>query len=137
MSIRNFARIFGGLFLLVGLAGFVPGLVHAHDYPDVSINALEGELFGLFPVNLLHSLVHAGFGVWGLVASRGAAASLLFARAVALIYAALTLMGFVPTLDVAFGLTPLFGNDIWLHTLLALIAAYFGWVHRFGPGRAA
>jgi hypothetical protein len=29
-----------------------------------------------------------------------------------------------------FGLVPLFGNDIWLHALLAIIAAYFGWMHR-------
>ena len=29
-----------------------------------------------------------------------------------------------------FGLVPLYGNDIWLHALLALVGAYFGWVHR-------
>jgi hypothetical protein len=38
--------------------------------------------------------------------------------------------GLVPGLNTMFGLVPLFGNDIWLHALLAGIAAYFGWVHR-------
>jgi hypothetical protein len=36
----------------------------------------------------------------------------------------------IPPLDTLFGLTPLFGNDIWLHAALAVIAAYFGFVHR-------
>jgi len=36
----------------------------------------------------------------------------------------------VPPLWTLFGLVPLYGNDIWLHGLLAAIAAYFGWVHR-------
>ena len=27
-------------------------------------------------------------------------------------------------------MVPLYGNDIWLHAVLALVAAYFGWVHR-------
>ena len=42
----------------------------------------------------------------------------------------LSIAGLLPGLDTLFGLTPLFGNDVWLHALLALIAAYFGWLHR-------
>ena len=64
------------------------------------------------------------------MASRGLGASVSYARGVAVIYAVLTVMGFIPPLDVTFGLIPLFGNDIWLHALLAIVAAYFGWVHR-------
>ena len=130
MSTRTFALLFGIVFLAVGIAGFVPGLLHPHDYPDVTVNSFEGDLLGLFPVNLLHSLVHALFGVWGLLASRSLGGSVGYARGVAIIYAVLTIMGFIPTLETTFGLIPLFGNDIWLHALLALVAAYFGWVHR-------
>ena len=39
-------------------------------------------------------------------------------------------MDLIPTLDTTFGLVPLFGNDVWLHVLLAAPAAYFGFVHR-------
>jgi len=35
----------------------------------------------------------------------------------------------VPGLDTMFGMMPLFGNDVWLDALLALIAAYYGWAH--------
>jgi hypothetical protein len=33
-----------------------------------------------------------------------------------------------------FGQLPLYGDDTWLHLLLALVAAYFGWVNR-SPAR--
>ena len=131
MSTRTFALLFGIVFLVVGVAGFLqPALLHPHDYPDVTMNAFEGDLLGLFPVNALHSIVHVLFGVWGLMASRSLGGSVTYARGVAIIYAVLTVMGFVPALDTTFGLIPLFGNDIWLHALLALVAAYFGWVNR-------
>jgi hypothetical protein len=42
----------------------------------------------------------------------------------------LTVAGFIPGLETMFGLVPLFQNDIWLHALFALVAAYFGWLHR-------
>jgi hypothetical protein len=130
MSIRTFALLFGLVFLAVGVAGFVPGLVQPlhPDHPPVQYGG--GQLFGLFPVNLLHNAVHILFGLWGLLASRSLGGSVTYARGVAIIYALLTIAGFVPSLYTLFGLVPLYGNDVWLHAVLALVAAYFGWVHR-------
>jgi hypothetical protein len=132
MNLRNFALIIGLAFLLAGVAGFIPALVTpVHPkHPDIAVDAGYGLLLGLFPVNIVHNLVHVLFGLWGLFAFRSAGGARMFARGVALIYAVLTIAGFVPGLHILFGLTPLFGNDIWLHALLALVAAYFGWVHR-------
>ncbi len=48
----------------------------------------------------------------------------------AIIYAVLVVAGLIPGLNTMFGLVPLFGNDIWLHVILAVPAAYFGWMHR-------
>lgn len=132
MTTRGFALIFGVVFILVGLAGFFPPLltaVHA-EHPPLTIKTGYGLLLGLFAVNVLHNLVHLFFGAWGLVGSRSLAAAKLYVRAVAVIYAVLTVAGLVPVLDTLFGLTPLFGNDVWLHALLTLVAAYFGWLHR-------
>jgi hypothetical protein len=39
----------------------------------------------------------------------------------------LTVFGLIPGLNTLFGLTPLFGHDVWLHALTAIIAAWFGW----------
>lgn len=132
MTTRGFALIFGIVFLLVGIAGFVPPLVTAihAEHPPLAVEAGYGLLLGLFPVNLLHNLVHVLFGLGGLAGSRSLAGARLYARAVAVIYAVLTVAGLIPGLNTLFGLAPLFGNDVWLHALLALVAAYFGWLHR-------
>jgi len=125
MLTRRFALVWGILFLLVGLAGFVPGLLTPPD-EAIAVDAMHGHLFGLFPVNLLHDLVHLAFGVWGIVVWRTFAADRGYAKAVAVIYALLANMGFIPVLRTTFGLVPLYGHDIWLHLLLAIPAAYFG-----------
>jgi len=126
--VRYFALVYGIVFLLVGIAGFVPGLVAPPEAGrDLTIATGFGRLFNLFPVNVLHNLVHVAFGIWGLAAYRTFSASRLYARAVAVIYAVLTVMGLVPVLATTFGLIPLYGHDVWLHALLAIVAAYFGW----------
>ncbi len=128
MRTRYFALVYGIVFLLVGIAGFIPGLVQSPPPgdPDIAIDAAHGRLFGLFPVNWLHNLVHVAFGVWGLVAYRTFSAARLYAQSVAVIYAVLMVMGLIPGLNTLFGLVPLYGHDVWLHALLAIVAAYFG-----------
>lgn len=132
MTLKRFALIYGIVFLAVAIAGFIPGLTVPHSHPDVTLTAGMGLVLGLFPVNVLHNLAHAAFGVWGLVAARTPGAARLYARAVAIAYALLAVMGLIPALRLytSFGLVPLYGHDIWLHVLLAAIAGYFGFVHR-------
>ena len=136
MNTRTFALIFGIVFLLAGIAGFIPALLQPPQGGAIAPGAHHMLLLGMFPVNPLHNIVHLLFGLWGLAASRGQAAAVLYARGVALIYAVLTVAGFIPRLDDLFGLVPLYGNDIWLHAALAVVAAYFGWVNR-APASAA
>lgn len=127
MSTRYFALVYGIVFLLIGIAGFFSGLKTTPAVtPDLTISLGFGLLFGLFPVNILHNIVHLLFGVWGLAAYRAFGAARLYAQAVAIIYAILGVFGFIPGLNTLFGLVPLYGNDIWLHFVLAAVAAYFG-----------
>lgn len=130
MSVRHFAAIFGIVFLLAGAAGFVPGLSPTHAHPGVSVTASSRLALGLFPVNILHNLVHLAFGLWGVLAARHIPAAFGYAKGVAIIYAVLTVMGLIALTATTLGLVPLYGNDIWLHALLALVAGYFGFVHR-------
>ena len=118
------AMVFGVVFLLVGLLGlFVPGGMEM----DADMQTAP-RLLGLFPVNLLHNIVHLAFGVWGLVASRALGAARTFHRVGAVIYLVLVVLAFIdPT---TFGLVPIGGNDIWLHALLAAGLGYFGFVHK-------
>lgn len=128
--VRTFALLFGIVFLAVGVLGFFmlnpAGPVH----PNLTMHHYEGMLLGLFPVNLLHNVVHILFGIWGLLAYRSVGGSIGYFRAVAVIYALLTVLGLLPQTQTLFGLVPLHGNDVWLHALLAIVAAYFGFAHR-------
>lgn len=138
MNTRTFALIFGIAFLAIGIMGFIPGLVqppHA-GHPEVTVDSFFGDELGLFPVNILHNIVHILFGLWGLAAYRSFSGAKAYAKSVAIIYAILTVAGLIPQLNTMFGLVPLYGNDVWLHALLAGVAAYFGWVHRDRVGDA-
>lgn len=130
MNVRYFALIYGIVFLLVGVAGFVPGLVAPVDVPSEHAAATTGHLFGLFPINGLHNLVHIIFGVGGIAAYRSFSNARLYARVVAIAYAALMVFGLIPGLNTLFGLVPLYGHDVWLHAVLAAVAAYFGFFSR-------
>ncbi|WP_240636137.1 DUF4383 domain-containing protein [Caldimonas tepidiphila] len=131
-GVRTFALVYGIAFLLIGIVGFIPGLTVGHDHPDVAVTSGLGLALGLFPVNVLHNIVHLLFGVWGLMAARSPGGAVGYARAVAIIYALFTVMGLISAMNLhtTFGLVPLYGNDVWLHALLALVAAYFGFMHR-------
>lgn len=132
MNTRTFAMVWGILFLGLAATGLIPGLLHppAPGHPDLAVDAMHGQALGLFPVNILHTLVHLAFGIWGLVAARRWDSARTYAKATAIIYALFVVMGLIPGLDTTFGLVPLHGNDVWLHILLAVPAAYFGFVHR-------
>ena len=130
MFIRTFATVFGVVFLLAGLSGFIPGLSPEHMHSDMIVTSGSRLAMRLFPVNILHNLVHLAFGIWGLLAARSIGGSYAYAKSVAVIYAVLTVLGLIPTTSTTFGLVPLYGNDIWLHAGLAVVAAYFGWFHR-------
>lgn len=131
MSTRTFAMIFGIVFLAVGVLGFVPQLVEPLHPGHPPVDPEGGQLLGLFPVNMLHNVVHILFGLWGLAASRSLGGAVTYARAVAIIYAVLTVAGLLAEpFNTMFGMVPLYGNDVWLHAALALVAAYFGWMHR-------
>ncbi len=126
MKTRYFALIMGLVFLAIGILGFVPALlVVSPEMPPLEVEGSYGLLFGLFPVNVLHNVVHVLFGLWGVMAYRSFIAARWYAGSVAVIYIVLAVMGFIPGLATFFGLVPLYGNDIWLHAAIAVVAAVF------------
>lgn len=133
MSTNRFAMVYGIAFLAIGVLGFVPGITAPHTHPEVTADSGLGLLFGLFPVNLLHNIVHVLFGIWGLFAARSFPAARVYFKSVAIIYAVLGVMGLIPGLRTTFGLIPLYGHDIWLHFGLAAVAAYYGFMRHEQP----
>ena len=130
MGTRYFALIAGIVYLLVGLLGFIPGLVSAYTGPNLAFDTGAGNLMGLFPINILHNIVHLAIGLWGIASYRSFNGSVAFARGLAIFYGLLTIMGLLPidALRTTFGLIPIHGADVLLHALTALVAAYFGFM---------
>jgi hypothetical protein len=123
--VTRVAMVFGIVFLLVGILGLV-----STGGMEMGADPAPGAILGMFPVNLLHNIVHCLFGVWGLVASRSFKAAKTYAQVGGVIYIVLAIVGFVsPT---TFGLIPIGGNDIWLHAVLGLVLAGVGFTAKEG-----
>lgn len=118
--VQRVAQVFGWIFVVIAVVGFV--VTGTSMDPDP---ATAPRLLGLFPVNVLHNLVHLGFGAWGIVAARSFPAARTYARVAGGIYLVLAVLGFI--IPTTFGLIPIGGHDIWLHALIgaALVGAGF------------
>jgi hypothetical protein len=125
-SISYGALSLGLLFLLLGLAGFVPAFV----VPSENFTSQPGfgYIFGVFPTNYFHNAIGILVGVWGIAAFTSLSGSIVFNRIFAILYAAGAILGLLPFANTLFGLTPLFGNNIWLNALTAAFAFYYGFV---------
>jgi hypothetical protein len=125
-SIRYSALSLGLLFLLLALAGFLPAFV----IPSENFTSAPGfgYIFGVFPTNYFHNAIGILVGVWGIAAFTSITGAIVFNRIFAILYAAGAILGLLPFANTLFGLTPLFGNNIWLNALTAGIAFYYGFV---------
>ncbi len=117
-TVQRLAQIFGIVFLLIAIVGFVTSGSSMEADPEMA-----EKIFGLFPVNLVHNGVHLGFGIWGLLASRNFEGARNYGIIGGVMYLVLAVLGYVA--PNGFGLVPLGSNDIWLHALLGagLLAA--------------
>ncbi|MDQ2693363.1 MAG: DUF4383 domain-containing protein [Chloroflexota bacterium] len=125
---RGFVLVVGIAFTAAGIAGFLPFFTPhvSPDAPHLIVSTGYGLLLGLFPVNIVHNLFHFGWGVAGIFASRTYPSALKFSRYFGVTLAVLTVMGLLPALRTGFGFMPLYGHDIWLHGLEAVVAIYLG-----------
>jgi hypothetical protein len=89
---RTLAMGFGAAFLLIGVAGFVPGLTRGLDGLAAAGTATNAKLLGVFEVSVLHNAIHLAFAA-GLIAAMSAAASRAYLATGAAFYTALALAG--------------------------------------------
>jgi len=131
-TIQKLAAVFGVVFIIVGIIGFLApgGMSMQPTDPATAAKAL-----GIFPVNLLHNIVHLVFGIWGLAASRSWGGSKQFFVWVGGLYAILTVVGFVS--PNGFGYVPLAGADIGLHCVLAIVMLAIGLTAKPVPSATA
>ena len=126
MSTRTAALVFGIVFAVVGILGFMPS-PPPPDAPALTMEHGHGMILGMFPTNTGHNVVHLLFALLGIAAWAGGWARTYF-QVLAVSYGLLTVLGLIPATQTTFGLIPIWGNDVFLHGAIAVAAAYFGFV---------
>jgi hypothetical protein len=122
--VQTAARLVGIVFLLVGIAGFIPGITtDLYDGLDFAGDGSEAELLGLFQVSVLHNIVHALFGV-GIFMAATPSGARTFLIGSGAIYVVLFLLGILGGVD----WVPVNDADDWLHLVfgVGLLGLGFG-----------
>jgi hypothetical protein len=138
MNQNQSSFIIGSLFLVLGVFGFAPSLLSLPPFgfeSDLLVDTAIfpytqgfGYLFGLFPTNLMHDLVHLIVGLFGIAASGNLITARSFNRIFAVAYILLAIMGLFSFSNTLFGFMPLFGNNVWFNALIAIFAGYIGFL---------
>ncbi|MFJ3386068.1 MULTISPECIES: DUF4383 domain-containing protein [unclassified Curtobacterium] len=121
------ALLFGVVFLIVGIAGFIPGLTMDMGSMSMAGHGSMALLLGLFQVSVLHNIVHLLFGIVGVAAARSAGGARLYLLVGGIIYAVLFIYGlFTASMTGAANFVPLNSADNVLHAFLAVAMIILG-----------
>jgi hypothetical protein len=114
------AVVVGAVFLLVGIAGFIPGITTNYDQLQFAGHQSGALLLGVFQVSILHNIVHLLFGVAGLAMARTAHGARNYLIGGGVIYAVLWLYGLLIGDSMPANFVPMNMADDWLHLVLAV-----------------
>lgn len=140
MAVRYFSLAVGLVYTALGLLGFFSSFVEpSQAIPEImtrvgtGTTAGYGYLFGLLPITIVANLFNLIIGIVGFAGFLSPEpAARIFSDSLAVWFGLLTVLGLIPIADTAFGLMPLFGNNVWLHLVTAVLAAYFGFARDEG-----
>jgi Domain of unknown function (DUF4383) len=123
---QNLALLFGVVFLVVGILGFIPGITTNYDDMSFAGKDSDAELLGIFQTSVLHNIAHLLFGV-GILLARTHEGARTYLLGGSIIYPALFIYGLFVGGDDDANFIPMNGADDILHLLLsiAFIGAYF------------
>lgn len=124
--VQKIALVFGIVFLLVGIAGFIPGLTSNVDKMQFAGESSQAMLLGIFQVSVLHNIIHLLYGVAGLALARSRAGSRNYLIWGGVVYAVVWLYGLFFGGDSNGNFVPLNSADNWLHLILAIAMILLG-----------
>ncbi len=113
--VKAAAILFGLVFLVVGILGFVPAATN------------NEMLLGIFHVNLAHNIVHLASGAVFLVCGlAGTGPSRTFFRIFGVVYALVAVLGFYSGDQPILGIIANNMANVWLHVVLAVAMLFLG-----------
>jgi hypothetical protein len=134
--VQIIALIVGVVFLLVGVAGFIPGLTTDYDQLSFAGHNSMAMLLGVFMVSVLHNIVHLLFGVAGVVLARTPGGARAFLIGGGAIYLVLWVYGLVIDQQSSANFVPVNTPDNWLHLGLGVGMVALGAVASVAGRRA-
>ena len=123
---QTLALLFGVVFLLVGVLGFIPGITSNYDELGFAGTDSDAKLLGIFQVSILHNIAHLLFGV-GILMARAHESARTYLLGAGVVYAILFIYGLFVGGNDDGNFIPMNGADDVLHLVLALalLGAYF------------
>jgi hypothetical protein len=110
------AALVGAVFILVGIAGFIPGITtHLYGGLDFAGHNSDAKLLHIFQVSWLHNFVHIGFGLVGLALASTWAGARAYLIGGGVVYLVLWLYGLLISMNGGANFVPLNTADNWLH----------------------
>ncbi|HEX5858139.1 MAG TPA: DUF4383 domain-containing protein [Microbacterium sp.] len=119
-AVQKAALIVGIVFLVVGVAGFIPGLTTDVDALLIAGHESHALLLGIFQVSILHNIVHLLFGIAGVAVARSAGASRQYLIWGGVIYLVLWIFGLFVAGENPANFVPVNTADNWLHFVLGV-----------------
>ncbi|BCN79012.1 DUF4383 domain-containing protein [Prescottella equi] len=120
------ALVFGVVFLVVGIAGFISGITTDYDTMTWAGHHSDAKLLGIFEVSVLHNIIHLAFGVAGIVMARSMQMARTYLIAGGVVYFAVWIYGVSINRDDAANFIPVNDADNWLHLGLAVAMIVIG-----------
>lgn len=111
--VQKLAWVFGIVFVVIGLLGFVPALTPG------------GNLLGIFTVDPLHNIIHLLSGILALGAVLAGNYARLYFQVFGVVYAVVAVVGFMQG-DTVLGLIVTNTADHVLHLVIAAVALWAG-----------
>lgn len=115
LAVQSAAIVVSAALLLVGVAGFLPGITTKLDALQLAGNRSEARLFDVFEVSVLLNLIHVAVGIVGLALMRTYARARAYLLGGGLLFLGLWIWGLVVNPNGAANIFPVNNADNWLH----------------------
>ena len=132
---QSIAALFGVVFLLVGVLGFVPGITTHYGDMSFAGHDSSAKLLGVFQVSILHNIVHLLFGVAGIAMAKTWGGARMYLIGGGVIYLVLWIYGLLVDKGGSANFVPVNTADNWLHLVLGVALLGLGLVTTRGGVR--